>query len=52
MSSTSNPELKALAQEAAAKINSLSAAHNAEIKAIYEDFRAKAKALKAKGEQS
>jgi hypothetical protein len=42
---SSNPQLKALAQEAAAKIKTLSAAHKAEIKAVYQDFQAKAKAL-------
>lgn len=56
MSSTPepNPQVKALAKEAAAKIKDLTVAHEAQIEAIYLNFRTKAEAAKAnpsKGEE-
>jgi hypothetical protein len=50
-----NPQVRALAKEAAAKIKALTVAHQTQIETIYTDFRAKAKAAKAnpsnKGEE-
>lgn len=44
MSSTPepNPQVRALAREAAAQIKTLTAAHEAQIETIYKDFKAKA----------
>ncbi len=44
---TTDPRIKALAQEAAAKIKQVTEGKEREIEAIYKDFRAKAEALEA-----
>jgi hypothetical protein len=41
----SNPQIRALAREAAEQIKTLSEAHDAELKAVYQDFRTKADAI-------
>ena len=43
----SNPQIRALAREAAEQIKTLSEAHDAELKAVYQDFRTKADAIRA-----
>jgi hypothetical protein len=43
----SNPQIRALAREAAEQIKTLSEAHDAELKAVYQDFRTQADAIKA-----
>jgi predicted GIY-YIG superfamily endonuclease len=45
--SESNPQIRALAREAAEQIKTLSEAHDAELKAVYQDFRTKADAIRA-----
>lgn len=42
---TTDPRIRALAQQASAKIKSVSDLRNAEIEQIYRDFRAKADAI-------
>lgn len=43
---TVDPRIRALAQQAAAKIKQISEGREREIEAIYEDFRAKADAIR------
>jgi hypothetical protein len=45
--SESNPQIRALAREAAEQIKTRREAHNAEIQTIYQDFRSQADAIKA-----
>ena len=47
----SNPQIRALAREAAEQIKTLSEAHDAELKAVYQDFRTRADAIKASADE-
>ncbi len=49
--SESNPQIRALAREAAEQIKTLSEAHDAELKAVYQDFRTKADAIRASADE-
>ncbi len=47
----SNPQIRALAREAAEQIKTLSEAHDAELKAVYQDFRTKADAIRVSADE-
>ncbi len=47
----SNPQIRALAREAAEQIKTLSEAHDTELKAVYQDFRTKADAIRASADE-